>query len=67
MVTRWRDCWVTKPQDKTKKAGSSFLSKLGGGNGGGGEEGGEKCARKGKVRVRVGLGLGLGFGTHHAT
>ena len=31
MVTRWRDCWVTKPQDKTKKAGSSFLSKLGGG------------------------------------
>ena len=35
MVTIWRDRWVTKPQDKTKKAGSSFLSKLGGGGGGG--------------------------------
>ena len=31
MVTIWRDRWVTKPGDKTKKAGSSFLSKLGGG------------------------------------
>ena len=36
MVTIWRDRWVTKPQDKTKKAGSSFLSKLGGGWGWGG-------------------------------
>ena len=35
LVTIWRDRWVTKPQDKTKKAGSSFLSKLGGGGGGG--------------------------------
>ena len=49
MVTIWRDRWVTKPQDKTKKAGSSFLVKLGGGW----EEGGEKRARKEKVRVWV--------------
>lgn len=36
-------CWVTKPQDKTKKAGSSFLSKLGGVGGGG--RGGIACSK----------------------